>query len=207
MIQQANKYFTRSRPAGLIIEPAAAGIIIILFSIFSYSEKSPISTILMSFFSTLIAILLITKIILIFIREHDQVMRLTNARANIIGLWALGPIMMACLTEVLVLFSVGCACLRYADIVERLQVYLKILKKYNITEMDQIRNYYTSRGAESDTMDNTLSLRSEFDDERHQLEAELEERIAAEANEVDYSRAQEMDAEADMMNNDNNDVF
>ena len=39
----------------------------------------------MSFFSTLIAILLITKIILIFIREHDQVMRLTNARANIIG--------------------------------------------------------------------------------------------------------------------------
>lgn len=36
-------------------------------------------------------------------------------------------------SEVLVLFSVGCACLRYADIVERLQVYLKILKKYNIT--------------------------------------------------------------------------
>ena len=69
----------------------------------------------------------------VFVYEHDTVMLITRLKQNVSGLWALGPIVMASVTEILLSVSVFCTYLRYADIVERLQVYLNILRKYNIT--------------------------------------------------------------------------
>ena len=73
-------------------------------------------------------------------------MQITKTKYNALGLWSLGPVAMACFVEVMVAISVVCTCLRYADIVERLQAYLQILKKYNITVCNSYQIYRSYDG-------------------------------------------------------------
>jgi len=85
----------------ICIEPTAAGVIIILCSFLTYSEKTAKSTIWMTAFSVMLSILLLVKITLVFFYEHAVIMQITQTKYNTLGLWSLGPIAMACVVELL----------------------------------------------------------------------------------------------------------
>ncbi|CBY38414.1 unnamed protein product, partial [Oikopleura dioica] len=94
---------------------------------FAYSIQTPKSTVLVTTICSLLSIAMLVLVVFVFVKEHEEIMKITRTKKNALCLWSLIGIGISSVIEILLALSTLSAVLRYMDIVERLKIYQQIL--------------------------------------------------------------------------------